>query len=263
MKEVVIDIETEKEFREVGGKDNMHLLGVTVVGTYRYDTNEYYAFEKEESKNLEVLLSQTPCIIGFNVKHFDIPVLAPHVSIDLSVIPVLDLMDDVERHLGFRVSLDNLCHMTLRKRKSGMGLEAISWWRNGEKEKVKEYCLNDVLLTKELYEFGRQHGFVICETRDRGVQRIPVNWAAPVIAPKRVLEDALGKRLTVEIEYREEKRSEPIKHKVEVHSIGQDVFEGFCHIKQAKRSFRIAQITGVALTNESYQLVHDVQRSLI
>ena len=51
--------------------------------------------------------------------------LQPHIGFNLAQLDVLDLMDEVERGLGFRVSLDNLSRATLGVGKTGMGLEAI------------------------------------------------------------------------------------------------------------------------------------------
>ncbi len=176
MSEVVLDLETEKDFREVGGKQNMHLLGVTVVGIYEYAKNVFTAYEQDTFRALEKTLEECSLLIGFNIKHFDLPVLAPHVRTDLKKLAVLDLMDDVERGLGFRVSLDNLSRATLGAGKSGMGLQAIEWWRAGEKEKVKEYCLQDVRLTRDLFEFGKREGYVLADTRSGARQRIYVLW---------------------------------------------------------------------------------------
>jgi len=172
----VLDLETEKELREVGGKENLHLLGVSVVGVYDSAENAFAAYEKEEFSKLEALLRSSELLVGFNIDHFDLPVLAPHVSFDLGRLFVLDLMADVERGLGFRMSLDNLSRATLGVGKSGAGLEAISWWRAGEKQKVKDYCLQDVKLTRDLFEFGRKNGYVLADTRDRGRVRVKVGW---------------------------------------------------------------------------------------
>lgn len=263
MKELVFDIETEKEFEEVGGKQNMHLLGISVVGTYSYETDSWYAYEKSEFAELETLLKKSSLLIGFNIRHFDLPVLAPHISFSTAGFAVLDLMDDVEKALGFRASLDNLATSTLNVGKSGVGLEAIQWWREGKKEKVKEYCLQDVRLTRDLYEFGKKEGYIICQTRDRGRIHLPVYWKQMHVAPRQILEDAFTKRVSVEIEYAADQKTPPSKRKVDVHAIMGDTFRGYCHLWQGKRIFQMDRIVGAALTNEPYQLENDVQRSLI
>lgn len=268
MQTLVIDLETERDFKAVGGKQNLHLLGVSVVGTYDYATDVFYAYEKEEFPVMEEVFKKSSLVIGFNVEHFDLPVLAPHVHFDVGALTVLDLMHDVERSLGFRVSLDNLSRATLGAGKSGMGLEAIDWWNNGEKDKVKEYCLQDVRLTRDLYEFGKKEGFVLADTRDRGRVRVSVAWRDVAPSMRNIVSEALAKRVAVELEYLPDDASvfrpkKPARYKVDVHSVKADAFEGFCHSKQGIRSFSFDRIVGITTTHETYQLQHDVQGSLI
>jgi hypothetical protein len=41
--------------------------------------------------------------------------------------------------------------------KVGHGLDAQKWWAEGNFEKVREYCLDDVKLTKEIYDYARKN----------------------------------------------------------------------------------------------------------
>ncbi len=257
MKDVVFDIETEREFREVGGKENMHLLGVSVVGVYRYADDSLVAYEKEELPLLESVFKDAR-LVGFNSKHFDVPVLAPHLSFDIYALEHLDLMTGIEQSLGFRVSLDNLCRATLGKGKSAVGLDAIRWWRSGQKEKVKEYCLADVELTRDLYEFGKKHDFVFCDTRDKGRVKVPVMWREAEPACKKVLQDAFARRLSVEIEYETGE-----SRRVDIQKLNSNSFVGFCHTRQGKRVFYFDRVMKAVLTSNSYVIENDVQRSLI
>ncbi|OGZ46173.1 MAG: hypothetical protein A3C84_04900 [Candidatus Ryanbacteria bacterium RIFCSPHIGHO2_02_FULL_48_12] len=175
--EIVLDLETKKSFQEVGGKYNMHLLGVSVVGVYSYKADEFYAFEEAEFRRLEELLRSAARVIGFNSKHFDFPVLQPHVRLDLKGVAHLDLMEDVEQGAGFRISLDNLAQASLGVGKSSHGLQAITWWKEGNIEAIKKYCLDDVRITRDLYEYGKKNGFVAFDSRDaRAKLTIPVTW---------------------------------------------------------------------------------------
>jgi DEAD/DEAH box helicase domain-containing protein len=72
----------------------------------------------------------------------------------LSKIKSLDLLKEIRASLGRRIKLDDVAEATIGKKKIGHGLEAIVWWRNGEKDKVIKYCLEDVKITKELYEYA-------------------------------------------------------------------------------------------------------------
>jgi len=44
MSYLVLDLETQKEFSEIGGRNKVHLLGVSVVGTYDSDNDTYRAY---------------------------------------------------------------------------------------------------------------------------------------------------------------------------------------------------------------------------
>ncbi len=177
--ELVFDIETKKSFQEVGGKHNMHLLDVSVVGVYSYADDSFRCYEEKDFPALEDLLRNTARIIGFNSKHFDVPVLQPHVRVPLASIAHLDLMTDIESYLGFRVSLDKLAKANLGISKSGNGLEALQWWKDGNIEAIKKYCLDDVRITRDIYERGKTHGQIIAETRSNPRVAVPVKWQAP------------------------------------------------------------------------------------
>ncbi|MEW6610239.1 MAG: ribonuclease H-like domain-containing protein [Patescibacteria group bacterium] len=160
MSYIVLDLETQREFSEIGGRNKVHLLGVSVVGTYDSEEDKYRAYREEELNELEQKLSRKPMLVGFNIKGFDIPVLQPHLSLSLVSLPVVDIMDDLALSLGYRVSLESVARGTLGKGKTGHGLEAIRLYREGKWDELIEYCLQDVRLTKEIYEYGREKGYV-------------------------------------------------------------------------------------------------------
>lgn len=99
-------------------------------------------------------------LIGFNSDHFDIPILNKYYSGDLTKIKSLDLLKEIRKSLGRRIKLDTIAEATLGKNKSGHGLEAIVWWRNGEIQKVIDYCIDDVKITKEVYEYALKNGLL-------------------------------------------------------------------------------------------------------
>ncbi|OGF62851.1 hypothetical protein A2926_04160 [Candidatus Giovannonibacteria bacterium RIFCSPLOWO2_01_FULL_44_40] len=176
--DIVFDIETKKSFDEVGGRTFFDKLGISVVGAYIYGTDKYCAFEEHEIPEFEKLILSAPRVIGFNIHHFDLPVLRPYVSLNFKNLATLDLMEDIERGLGFRVSLDNLAENSLGVRKSGDGMQALRWYKEGKIDEIKKYCLKDVEITKNLYEFGKKNGHVLFYSRDAGGKMaVPVNWS--------------------------------------------------------------------------------------
>lgn len=175
---IVLDIETKRGFDEVGGRDNLGALGVSMVGVYVYRRKEYQAYFEEDFPKLLSLLAEKPLVIGFNQRRFDFPVLQAYFkNFDLQKLSMVDILEDLTKTLGHRVSLDSVAQATLDIRKSGHGLDAIRYWNTGELEKLKKYCLDDVRITKEVYEFGAKQGEVFYTDKfGRGKLSVKVGW---------------------------------------------------------------------------------------
>lgn len=155
---IVLDLETQKSFDEVGGFGKNHLLKVSVCGIYSYRDNKYHCFEENQLYKLGEMLQECDQVIGFNSKNFDFQVLQPYMSFKLSEIPHLDILEEVEKLIGHRIKLDNLAHMNLGIGKSGDGLQALKLWKLGQIEDLKKYCLDDVKITKEIYDYVLKYG---------------------------------------------------------------------------------------------------------
>lgn len=153
---VVLDIETQYTFQEVG--NDCKKLKISVVGTYDYGKDKYKVYRENELNELFSLLEHASVLIGFNIRKFDMPVLAPYYIGDISQFPLLDIMEEAEKALGFRPSLDDLSKASLGVAKTGHGFLAIDYFRNGEWEKLEKYCLHDVEMTKNLFDLGKTSG---------------------------------------------------------------------------------------------------------
>ncbi len=159
MGKLVIDFETQRSLREVGGKANLEALGISVAGCYDYDTDTYHAFEESELDRLEDLLEKSSLVIGFNSMEFDLPVLKPYLNrVSLMDLEQLDIMKELQDVLGYRVGLEKVAEATLGVRKSGHGLEAIEDWKAGRIQAIKDYCIDDVKITRQVYEYGLENG---------------------------------------------------------------------------------------------------------
>ena len=152
---IVFDVETKNTFADVGGQENIEKLEVSVVGAYSYATDEYRCFDEAELDGLGELLQRAHLLIGFSSKRFDIPVLQKHFRFNLSSIPHFDILEEVEKALGRRIGLGILAEANLGVGKTAHGLDAIDFYRNGEIEKLKDYCLQDVKITKEIFDLIR------------------------------------------------------------------------------------------------------------
>ncbi len=124
------------------------------------ETDAYTSYFEEDLPKLWPILERTDLLIGFNSDHFDIPILNKYYSGDLTRIRSMDLMKEIKKKLGRRIGLNAVASATLGKKKSGSGVFANVWWQRGEKQKVVDYCIDDVRLTKELYDFARAQGHI-------------------------------------------------------------------------------------------------------
>lgn len=181
---VVLDLETQKTFDEVG-RQNLHKLKVSVVGIYDYLNEEYRIYEEPELSVLEERLKSAELLIGFNIRRFDLPVLAPYLFISTENLPVLDLMEEVEKVRGHRVALHSVAQATLGITKTGEGWNAVNLYAQGRIEELKRYCLNDVKLTKEIYEHGcRENRIFFISNRDWKKYEVPISWGETAVAKK-------------------------------------------------------------------------------
>jgi DEAD/DEAH box helicase domain-containing protein len=157
MRAITFDIET-KGASVTRGRLDTATLELTVVGIHDSETGEYSAFFKEELHMLWPVLERADMLIGFNSDGFDIPILNRYYPGDLTKIKSLDLLSEVYKSLGRRLRLDTLAQATLGRGKTGDGLKAVEWWEQGLFDQVKEYCLEDVRITRELYDYARTKG---------------------------------------------------------------------------------------------------------
>lgn len=175
---IVLDLETQKSFKEVG-KARLEKLKISVAGVYDYLTDQYVTYEEKEIMKLEKRLRDIDLVIGFNVRRFDMPVLAPYLFMPVENLPVLDLLDDIEKARGHRASLDSIAGPTLKQHKSGTGADALTLFKENKMDELKRYCLDDVRLTKEIYEYGCREGKILfTSTWDYKTYEIAVGWKA-------------------------------------------------------------------------------------
>ena len=153
MRKITFDVETKNTFQEVNSTDST-ALDISVVCIHDSLTDTYSSFLQEDFPKLWPILEQADMFITFNGDHFDIPLLNKYYSGDLSKIKSLDLLVEVRNSLGRRIKLDTIAEATLGTNKSGHGLQAIEWWRSGEIDKIIKYCIEDVRITKELYDYA-------------------------------------------------------------------------------------------------------------
>ena len=159
MRIITFDIETTNTFDEVASPEPAD-LDLAVVCVHDSETDETMHYYKEDLHKLWPILENADALVGYNSEHFDTPLLNKYYEGDLTQIKSIDLMNEIRKSYGRRIKLDHVVSATLGEAKSAHGLQAIIWWRNNEKEKVVEYCKQDVNVTKKLFDFMRENKFV-------------------------------------------------------------------------------------------------------
>lgn len=169
MQLVVFDVETKKSFDEVGGYYPAK-LGVSVSGVWygEYDPTSpaatlgaggtLQAFREEEFGEMFKIFESAERIVGFNSIDFDMPALSPYYVGNLLKLPNFDILQKVEEKVGYRVKLDALAKETLGVQKGGSGLDALTYYHEGAWDKLIKYCLQDVVVTRDLYLHGLTTG---------------------------------------------------------------------------------------------------------
>jgi DEAD/DEAH box helicase domain-containing protein len=175
----VLDIETRFSAREVGGWGNTHQMGVSCSVVYDSVSDDFRVFTQEQTSELGEYLGKFSLVVGFNLIKFDYRVLKGQSSFDFHSLPTLDILVDVEKRLGHRLSLDHLACHTLGAGKSASGLLALKWWKEGKMDKIIEYCKQDVVLTRDLYRFGLGSGYLVYQNKSGRKVRVPVSWNEP------------------------------------------------------------------------------------
>jgi len=255
---LVFDIETQDIFGPDRKTDGMK---VSLVGVYSYFDDRYYAFLEHDMDALGELFKDAECLIGFNSKSFDVPILQQYIHYDLSRIPHIDIFEDVTNHLGHRVSLNILALSTLGEGKTGDGLKAIDYYRDKKFEELKKYCLDDVRLTKDIFDYGRRHDKVVVRSKDsRGYHDIPVNWSAQLADKniRSILEEAYNSKKQVALNYLSflpGLENPRVDRNVEINKLDDLTFSGFCHLRKSDRVFQIKRVFDAVVTNKPYEVV--------
>ncbi|MDD5438329.1 MAG: ribonuclease H-like domain-containing protein [Patescibacteria group bacterium] len=149
--EIVLDIETQNTFQDVGAY-KASLLKISVVGVYFYETDTWESFLEADLPKLWPRLERSSRIIGYNLFGFDYPCMQTYYTGNIMSLPTVDILLEIEKRLGFRIKLDTVAQATLGMGKSGDGLQAVRFWKEGRIDELKDYCLQDVRVTRDIYE---------------------------------------------------------------------------------------------------------------
>jgi DEAD/DEAH box helicase domain-containing protein len=78
--------------------------------------------------------------------------------------------------LSHRLALDSLAGGTLGIEKTGDGLQALRWYKQGKLVEIAEYCCYDVKITRLLHQYGAAHQRLFYLDRRGQPVPVPVSW---------------------------------------------------------------------------------------
>ena len=137
---VYFDLESQKLFEDVGGRDASKLLLACGV-TWSTQRNDFAVYWEKDATALVAELKSADRVVGFNIINFDYEVLKPYTpTVNFRSFRSTDMLQDIFRTLNFRLSLDSIAKATLGTIKTADGVQSVQWYRNGEMDKVAEYC---------------------------------------------------------------------------------------------------------------------------
>lgn len=255
---IVYDLETQKTFQEVGGYGNTAQLGISYAGVYSYAQDKLFGFKEGDLPTLErILATERPTIVGFNSINFDNVVMQPYFKhLNIQDLPQIDILAEIHERLGFRIKLESVAQATLGAGKSGDGLDAIRYYRAGDWDSLAKYCLDDVKITRDVFEYGRNHGFILY-TSGGDLLRMPVSWAKTT-SYSEIIAEAFKQKQRLHIEYlhiaeagntRTNEEIDILEYKPELQP---DVIEVYSHGSQAKQTYSINRILSLQVTAEKY-----------
>lgn len=187
MKQVIFDVETKKLFGEIADQDPGN-LGVSIVSLYTREVDEkqnetkgeIMSFWEREFDKMWPIFQSANRIIGFNSLNFDVPALSPYTNFPFKKLPHFDIMLEFKNKTGHRISLDAIAKETLDRQKIDSGLDAVYYWRKGDKEsldKLKRYCEDDVIITKKIYDFAVNKGYLLFKDKWNTLQKVELDFS--------------------------------------------------------------------------------------
>lgn len=191
MDHVVLDLEVATPVEDVdGGWDATELLGVSVACLWEHDTRRMRVYGQDELSVLKSRLMRADRITGFNTWRHDFPVLwavpqktwfagpdTPESDSDIQRLKAVlsqksdDLLYRIWKALGLDPlvfsdahrgwGLHNVALSTIGIGKIGQSQDAARLFKGGAMAQLINYCLNDVMLTRDLSDFIDRYGYVL------------------------------------------------------------------------------------------------------
>lgn len=174
---LVLDIETYFPLEEAN-QFNIETHKISYIGLIEtVKREEIDIWEDEVNTKLPSLLSASDLIIGYNIFGYDMPIISRYLGVKVLNYPQLDLMHAVKQVIGYRPKLNDLANATLGRGKLGSGEDAARYYFAKDFDSLKKYCMEDVRLTLEVYEYGLEHGQVKYYDKNGFVKEVQIDWS--------------------------------------------------------------------------------------
>lgn len=182
-----LDIETQHLITEFeGGWKNPENYGKIKIAELGILQNGVYTtFEENNINDLIPELDKSELIVGHNIIQFDFKILEHYFPKNIMLNIYLKSFDTMLELNKFTsdagwVSLDDIAQRNFGMKKTEDSIKIPEMWRNGEKDKVKEYLLNDLEMTKKFYLLGKKgHTFKYDHKvygKSHGEREVYVKW---------------------------------------------------------------------------------------
>jgi hypothetical protein len=194
---LAIDLETKNMSYDIGGFGNTHMFQVSTVATWDGSNGTVYVDEPVDSfaksghvvKSLSDLkydldehFEKGGLLLGHNIAAFDLPILRD--SMDIYCInkyvneqQYIDTSKILLKEHKERFQLKNLVKCTMDDFKLMDSADAPKLWKMGQYDEVVEYCMKDTQLVYDLYQHGKDNGFVKAFSIEEGeFKELEVSW---------------------------------------------------------------------------------------
>ncbi len=131
---------------------------VSVVGAYFSWLDEYIAFLEDDVSEFLRLLKEADLVVGYNHIWFDLPVLQKYANFDLQTLPNYDILLEIEKRIGYKVKLNDICKANLGESKTDSFEQFKNYYWDKNWLPLIDYCMHDVRLTNQIFEQIRQTG---------------------------------------------------------------------------------------------------------
>ncbi len=178
----VFDLETIRSAAEVGGWHLAARMGMSVGIIYDSQLDDCVTYLEHETAAMIRHLQELDLVVGFNNRRFDYQVLSGYSGDNLNLLPTLDLLEEVSNILGYRLSLDRLAEHTLGVKKTADGLQALQWYKEGKIDLIRRYCRKDVEITRDIFHFALQNGYLLFQNKAGKIVRLPFDLRRAIVA---------------------------------------------------------------------------------